>query len=475
MSPAWGRRYSNEPLTLEAPLVGPPIPAGPPTDGFRLSEVISALSYALDLTEGQPMGHAVRACVVGMRLAHELGMSPADRSDLYYALLLKDAGCSSNASRLSQLFGADDQTLKHDHKLIDWTRLVPAAGYALRHASGRGVLGRLGRVVRIAASAERIGREMIATRCERGADIVQMIGFAPATAVAIRNLDEHWDGRGHPLGLTGDRIPLFGRILGLAQTFEVFLSARGPDAAYQMLDRRSGRWFDPELVRAMRAFEGETAFWRILATAEPRTLVEAYEPEERVLAADEARVDQVAEAFAVVIDAKSPYTFHHSSGVADIAVELGRRMGLEPVALRELRRAALLHDIGKLGVPNTVLDKPGKLTEVEWEAMRRHPAFTHQILTRIARFRDLAEVAASHHERLDGTGYHRGLSGPQLSLPARILAVADVCEALQAERPYRGPLPWDEVLGIMGRLAGPALCPAVFEALGRAPVGGARS
>lgn len=416
------------------------------------------------------MGHSVRACVIGMRLANQLGLDVQDQSDLYYALLLKDAGCSSNAARLCQLFGADDRTLKHDHKLIDWTRTGPAASYALKHAGGRTVLERLGRVATIAATAERIGREMIAARCERGADIVQMIGLSTSTALGIRNLDEHWDGQGHPVGLQGDGIPLFGRILCLAQAFEVFFSAQGVGAAYEVIRRRSGTWFDPSLVRAMEGFEHEAALWRLLEGADPRVFVEAYEPEERVLAADEDRVDQVAQAFAVVIDAKSPYTFHHSDGVAAIAVELGGRMGLDPIELRELKRAALLHDIGKLGVSNTILDKPGKLTDAEWAAMKLHPAFTYEILRRIGRFREVAEVAASHHERLDGTGYHRGVGAAELSRPARVLAVADVCEALQAERPYRKALPWDDVMAIMRKLAGPGICPEVFAALDAAPI-----
>ena len=437
---------------------------------FRLSEIISALSYALDLTEGQAMGHSVRACVIGMRLANQLGLSPQAQSDLYYALLLKDAGCSSNAARLCRLFGADDRVLKHDHKLIDWTATGPAASYALKHAGGANLVERLSRVATIAFTADQIGKEMIATRCERGAEIVRMIGLSPSTAEGIRSLDEHWDGQGQPVGLTEAKIPLFGRILCLAQTFEVFLSAQGLTAAYDVIRARRGTWFDPELVRAMESFEHETALWRILETSDPQVLVEAYEPEDRILAADEEQVDHVAEAFAVVIDAKSPFTFRHSDGVAMISVEIGRRMGLGLVERRELKRAALLHDIGKLGVSNTILDKPGKLTDDEWAAMKLHPGFTYEILRRIGRFRGLAEVAASHHERLDGAGYHRGIGAAELSTPARILAAADVCEALQADRPYRAKLPWDEVMTIMAKLAGPALCPAVFEALEQSPV-----
>ena len=188
-----------------------------------------------------------------------------------------------------------------------------------------------------------------------------------------------------------------------------------------------------------------------------------------MLAADETRIDLVAEAFARVIDAKSPYTYRHSEGVAAIAVDIGAALGLPPAELRELRRAALLHDIGKLGVPNTILDKPTRLDEAEWAVMKRHPAHTYEVLSRIERFRPLAAVAAAHHERIDGAGYHRGLTGAELGPPARAIAVADVAEALSADRPYRAGMPWDQVLAIMSRMAGPGLCEACFDALRSGP------
>jgi putative nucleotidyltransferase with HDIG domain len=189
------------------------------------------------------------------------------------------------------------------------------------------------------------------------------------------------------------------------------------------------------------------------------------EPEDRPLFADEARLDQVAEAFARVIDTKSPYTALHSQGVASIAVAIGVALGAGTEDLVTLRRAGLLHDIGKLGVSNLILDKPGKLTEDEMAEMRRHTDHTLEILSRVRRFAAFADIAAAHHERLDGSGYHRGLKGAELPPLARILAVADIAEALSAERPYRKALPWDEVLRIMRRQAGTMICPVAFEGL----------
>jgi len=433
--------------------------AVPHTSGeLRFSEIVSALSYALDLTEGQVLGHSARTALIGMRLAELLELPAQERSALFYALLLKDAGCSSNAARLCAVFQADDRTLKQDHKRIDWRKTGEAVQYTVRHASaGRSMARRVARVAVIASKPDTVGKELIAIRCERGADIALMLGLPQETAEAIRSLDEHWDGGGHAAGLSGTGIPLLGRILCLSQTMEVFAREQGVEAAFEVVGRRAGSWFDPELVEGLGALRGDQVFWREALAEDIRGQLEAQEPEDRVIHADEARLDRVAEAFAKVIDAKSPFTFRHSERVALVSVRVAERLGFDVEALRQLRRAALLHDIGKLGVSNLILDKNGPLDDTEWDAMRAHTRFTHAILERVAPFRGFAELAASHHERLDGRGYHRGLGGDQLSTAARVLSLADVCEALSAERPYRRSLPWDEVMAIIGRSRGTGL------------------
>jgi putative nucleotidyltransferase with HDIG domain len=437
----------------------------------RLSEVVSALSYALDITEGQPAGHAVRTCVIGMRLAEVLRLTGVERSDLFYALLLKDLGCSSNAARLSKIFQADDLALKRAHKLTNWSRAADSAGYAFRNSRPTdGALARAWHTVLIGFSEKGSGREMTETRCERGADIARLLGLDHATADAIRALDEHWNGAGMPYSRRGDQIPLLGRICGLSQTVEVFASAFGVDAAFEVARKRAGSWFDPALVGAFESLRSDQAFWSTLLATDQLEFVADLEPPDRVLFADESRLDQVAEAFARVIDAKSPYTALHSHGVAAIAVAIAVEMGASTRDLVTLRRAGLLHDIGKLGVSNQILDKPGRLTEPEMGAMRQHTRHTLEILTRVRRFAEFAELAAAHHERLDGSGYHQGLTGRELSPLARILAVADVCEALSAERPYRKALPRDAVLEIMRKQAGTAICPVSFEVLEGMPV-----
>ncbi|HEY4319953.1 MAG TPA: HD domain-containing phosphohydrolase [Gemmatimonadales bacterium] len=430
-------------------------PGDRPGEAVRLSEVVSALSYALDITEGQPMGHAVRTGLIGMQIASVLGLSSSQCSALYYALLLKDLGCSSNAARVSSLFGADDRLLKHAFKLTNWRATSDSARYAFKYSlPGRGRIAKAWHMLMLGVKEQGFGREITQTRCERGADIATMLKLPLGSAEAIRTLDEHWDGGGLPYGHRGDAIPLLGRIAGLAQTVEVFQSAFDVATAYEMARARRGRWFDPAIVDALATFEFDEAFWGTLRGAGTLASVRALEPEDQVILCDDTQLDVVAEAFARVIDAKSPYTSRHSQNVAVIAVNAGRAVGLEVDALRTLQRASLLHDIGKLGVSNAILDKPNALDPNEWESMRQHTRYTLEILKRVSRFRQFAGTAAAHHERLDGSGYHLGLHGDQLGTVARLLAVADVTEALSADRPYRAGMPRDEAIPILRNLVG---------------------
>jgi len=224
-----------------------------------------------------------------------------------------------------------------------------------------------------------------------------------------------------------------------------------------MARERAGAWFDPKLVRVLEALEGDDGFWTRLSSAEAAALVGEIEPAELIAGIDEGGLDRVAGAFARVIDAKSPFTARHSDRVAEIAVGIGGLLGLDDYELQRLRRAGLLHDIGKLGVSNLILDKPGRLTDEERAIVERHPSHTRELLARVTPFADLADDAAGHHEKLDGTGYPLGLRGEELSQTMRVLAVADVFEAMTAARPYRAPLPVEEVLAELDAQAGSTL------------------
>ena len=441
--------------------LAPPRPAGT----LSLSEMLAALSHALDLTEGQRPGHTIRSCMIGMRFAAELALDDATRSALFYALLLKDAGCSSNAARMSALFGSDDQAVKPRMKIVDWHARAGLALATWRNVGqGRSLAERLRLFARIART-EDMTRDLIRIRCERGADIARRLGFPEATAEAIGSLDEHWCGLGHPEGKRGEAIPLLSRIANLAQTLDVFLMDHGAEAALRVARQRRGTWFDPALADLAQRWRGDTAWWRELAAPDAAERVLALEParRERTLADD--GIDAVCLAFADIIDAKTPYTYRHSTNVADYAVAIAARMGLDAAVQRRLRRAGLLHDIGKLGVSNRVLDKDGPLTADELAQVRRHPLHSWEILSRVTAFRDFAWTAAVHHEKLDGSGYPWGVGAEQLELPARILAVADIFEALTADRPYRAGMTTEAALVILRRDAGTKLDANVVEAL----------
>ena len=433
---------------------------------IRRSELLAALSTALDLTEGQPAGHAARSCLIASKLAAKLGLPAADRADAFHATLLKDLGCSSNAAKMAWLFGADDRTVKHDVKTVDWRRAQSKFRFASAHvAPGAGLFTRVMRFAAMARSGKRGEQALVETRCERGAEIMRDLRFPETAAQAVRCLDEHWDGGGHPIGLKGGEIPIAARLAGLAQTVEVFLHDLGPRGAVGVAELRRGTWFDPTLVDALVDLAADEPFWARLTTGDLTAQLAEYEPADAVRVTDEAELDRVCEAFARVVDAKSPWTHEHSAGVAEIAVGIGSELGLPSMMLRDLRRAGLLHDLGKLGVSNMILDKPGRPTNDEYAQIRKHPEFSEQILRRVHDFGRLADVACAHHERLDGRGYHHRTTGDALPTEARLLAVADVAEALTADRPYRDAMPWEKVRAIMSGDVGTAFCGDCYEAL----------
>ena len=426
--------------------------------GVSLAEVFSALSFALDLTEGAVPGHALRSCLLGMRIAQELGLPAEKMSSLYYALLLKDVGCSSNAARLCQIIGGgDERRVKAGVKLEDWTKpnkpkastlrllwnnVLPNAG-ALRRAAGIAVIG---------LTQHRNNEEMITLRCDRGAHILRKIGLGEVAAEAVRGLDEHWDGSGYPEQRRGEAIPIESRVLAVAQHLDVFASEQGTAAAVRVLRERSGRWFDPELVRIAERLHGQAGLWwdalSITPESETRAAVLDMVPDS-VDDLETSDIDLICEAFADVVDAKSSFTFRHSMGVTEAAIAIARTLGLDPQNQILVRRAALLHDLGKLRVPNSILDKPGKLDAEEWRIVQEHPRLTRDILSRIGPFRELAEIAGAHHEKLDGSGYPFGVTSSALRLEARIIAVADVYGALTEDRPYRSGMPVEQALAII--------------------------
>ncbi len=447
--------------------IAPPSDCAEPSHGrrIRLAEVISALTYALDLTEGQRPGHTLRSTLVAMRVGQDLGLDFETLEALYYAALLKDSGCSSNAARMAALFGSDDQSVKREMRLVDWhDRWKLAMRTAKNCGVGLNPVARVQHFLRIARTPG-MTREIIQTRCERGAQIAFALGFPRATSEAIAHVDEHWSGLGHPVGLSGREIPLLSRILLIAQTIEAYWVEHGTAAAMTMLHARRGTWFDPTLVDRIAGWQRDGEWWASLADgARLDHSVLALEPSSTPMLATDERLDAVAHAFAAVIDAKTPFTFRHSTNVARYAVGIASAMGADAKASRDILRAGLLHDVGKLGVSNRILDKPSTLTDAEFAEIRKHPQWTWQILERVTAFRHFAASAAQHHERLDARGYPWRMSADQLGYTARVLSVADVYEALTADRPYRAGMPVEKVLEIMAKDVGSAFDPDIFDA-----------
>lgn len=361
-------------------------------ESISLSEIISALSFAIDLTEGAVHGHALRSCLLGMRIADEVGLREEEKSSLYYALLLKDIG----------------------------------------------------------------NEEMIGLRCDRGASIISKLGMGQMAAEAVRSLEEHWDGTGYPKRARGERIPLLARVCAVAQHLDVFSMGRNADVAIETLEQWSGTWFDPHLVRAALSLNHRGVLWAHCRAEDNHEVTRAavldLDPRQRQKL-DDRQIDLICEAFADIVDSKSHFTFRHSMGVADIAYGIAKQLNLPLDRVRLVRRAALLHDIGKLSVANTILDKKSRLTELEWKVVEKHPGLTRQILEQIAPFREIAIVAGEHHEKLDGSGYPNRLLSADISIESRIVAVADVYSALSEDRPYRAGLQDQQILAIMRGLA----------------------
>ncbi|WP_455380968.1 HD-GYP domain-containing protein [Acidihalobacter prosperus] len=425
---------------------------------LRMSEIIGALSYALDLTEGQAPGHCLRCCWIGMNLAHEIDLPEAESLDLYYTLLLKDAGCSSNAARLWELYGGDDRLIKDDFKRVNSQSLFQLGHFVLNHtAPNKALRERFYRLFNLFRHGDELATELVATRCERGADIALQLGFSSSVADGVRYLDEHWNGQGRPYGLSGDSIPLQSRIALLAQVVDVFQMAGGPDSALLEVRKRTGQWFDPSLTSALEQIASHSDFWKSLNGKSLARKVAELEPGRSVVLVDENQLDNIAEAFGRVVDAKSPYTYGHSTRVAAFAQAMAVDLDIPENRRCWVRRGALLHDIGKLGISNSVLDKPGPLNPEEWKEMRAHPRYTEEILARIVIFDELSRIAGAHHERFDGGGYPYGLIASEISLETRIITTADIFDAITADRPYRKAIPVSEGLRIMRKQIGKAI------------------
>ena len=434
-------------------------------NSLKLAELLGSFSYALDLTEGQPEGHCLRCCWIGVHIGRQIGLDDGAIWSLYYTLLLKDLGCSSNAARICELYLTDDQSFKHDFKMAG-TNLSQVLGFVFEH-TGRNVgwQQRLTAILNIMRNGSKIANELISTRCNRGAQIARQLRFPESVALGIHSLDEHWDGGGYPDGLQNETIPINARIALLAQIIDVFNFSHGQTAALGEIRQRAGSWLDPNLVAAFEVVAEDDAFWATLNVPLLPQAVLSLEPAQFKVPVDESYLDDIASAFGQVVDSKSPFTAGHSERVGFYSYLIAQELNLPEPLCNWIKRAALLHDVGKLGVSSAILEKPGKLTDDEFRAVQLHAGFTEEILGKISHFNELSKVAGAHHERLDGKGYPRRITANEIRLETRIITVADIFDAISAERPYHAANSVERTLEIMQNMVDNAIDSRCFDAL----------
>jgi HD-GYP domain-containing protein (c-di-GMP phosphodiesterase class II) len=402
----------------------------------RAAEVVGALSIATDLGTGQPLEHALRTAVLAVRLGELAGASTQELADTYYVALLHASGCTSNGHEATQLYG-DDIAHRAAFYLVDVTNPAEILAFYKAHVgAGRSPEVRARLIEEAIANAGPRAREAFSMMCEVAQRFAGWLGLGSDVEAALEYVFARWDGRGFP-AIAEDAIPLPMRLLHVARDVSLFLSAAGPDEARAVVERRAGAAYDPRLAElATRNFDDllaeldDTRMWAQAIESEP--------PPVRWIAGD--RIDAGFAAVAAITGLKSPWLREHSTGVAELAEAAAWRMGLPADSVTLLRRAALAHDLGRVGVSNAIWEKPGPLGFGEWERVRLHPHFTERAFAQSAALVPIGLLAGSNHERLDGSGYHRGTRGPALDQAARVLAAADCYGAMREPRPYRPAL-----------------------------------
>ncbi len=406
-----------------------------PDSGVRLSEVLVALSTATDLGLGQPAEHMVRAARIGMRIGGRLGLSRDQLADLYDVSLLTYVGCPILGNEAAALFG-DDIDFRARAVEVDLAGLPAARLLARRAGSGAAPLRRARQVVGVLATGGRAMVEQMANHCSVAGQLADRLGLSAEVRAGVEQSYARWDGKGVPSDLAGDGLALSARIAHVAEACEVFERTSGIDGAVEMVRSRRGTHFDPDVAAAVQG-DPRGLFAGIDEDA-AREILEA-EPVSRAPLTD-AHLDAALEAIGDFCDLRCSFFAGHSRGTADLVTGALTQLRVSDSEMQLARRAALVHDLGRFGVPGSVWNKAGRLNSRETERMRLHVYYVERIFARPEPLHRIGLLAATHHERMDGTGYHRGLSGSQLSVSARVLAAADAYHAMTQPRPHRAAL-----------------------------------
>jgi len=433
----------------------------------RLAELVAALSLGVDLGFGQPMEHVLRQCLIALRIADRAGLSERDRVAVYYTALLVNVGCHADAHEQAKWFG-DDITLKSGKYVHELGSVRGALATMRLVGAGNPPLHRFRVGLEFAFSGHRELDGMISQHAKLARTLAEQLELPDAVREGVGAAYEQWNGRGWPGELRAEAIPVPARIAQLAEFMEVAHRVGGVAGATALARRRSGRQFDPDLVALLCADADEifggldsAPAWPTVIAAEPALAVEL----------SAGQLDRALEAIANFVDLKSPFMLGHAVAVATLAEEAGRRLRLPPEQVLTLRRAGFVHGFGRLGVSNSIWDRPGPLSAGEWERVRLYPYLTERMLRQSAALAPLGEIAVQVRERLDGSGYPRGLSGGAISVLARVLGAADVYVSMREPRPHRPARSAEEAVTEMraevraGRLDG-AAAGAVLEAAG---------
>lgn len=414
----------------------------------RRVEVLAGLSVAIDLGLGQPAEHMLRSAVIATRLARRLGLDRSQQDTVYYATLVMWIGCHADSAEYARWFG-DDIAVRRDAYLVDWSGLP-----YLRFLVGN--LGRgesLPHRVKTMAELFRDSRGQIAalvhSHCLSAAALAGHIGLGADVEQAITYTFERFDGGGMPGGVTGAGIPIEMRVAQLADMAEVHQRTYGVDGAVAMARSRRGGHFDPDVVDV---FVDDPATLFPADSDDPWELALSIAPDAE-LRLDDPGLDHLLLAIGDFVDLKCPFVLGHSRGVSALAESAAGHLGLDRPDIDAIRRGGCLHDVGRIGVSNQIWSKAADLTAAEWERVRMHPYLTDRVLTRIPGLREVARIARTHHEHLDGTGYPLGLGGPALGRPERILAAAVAYRSAVEPRPYREAMSTDDAAARLERRA----------------------
>ena len=423
--------------------------SGEGTAEVRLAELIASLSLATDLGMGQPVERAMRAALMALRLGQAVGSEPDELRDIYYLSLLQHIGCTSHAHDYAGYVGGDEIAFRSHAAVFPASPMPEVMASFIRHV-GRDLPMR--QRASLVAAMMRHGRARFrhtaATQCEAAICLAQRMSLAPGVVTALGQTLERWDGRGGPAGLRGDQLSRSIRVVQVAHDAEYFSRLGGLDACREAIHKRRGHGYDPAVADVFLSVSGDVV--GVVPDGSAWDAALAAEPEPRVCVTT-ARLDDLAHAFADFADLKSPFTTGHSTGVAALVESAASEAGLPVADAATLRRAALLHDLGRVAVPNSIWDKPGPLSPPEWERVRLHAYYTGRILARATTLQSLAALASEDHERVDGSGYHRGTGATQLPMTARLLAAADVYQAMTQERPHRPALQPHDAAAVLRR------------------------